>query len=164
MVPSDSPLSSAEEVEAAWREFGERVGFFERQRRGDLSTGLRQSRKTLQAYVSGGRWIAACPNCNDGVACWPENPKGCCLGCGTVYRIDHPSEDEIARAETTLAARPNPVTRSWHRHQGETIDELEAETEAHAADEPVPGVVALDDVARLLGKKALVKLRSEGVA
>jgi hypothetical protein len=155
-------LQTVDDVEQAWQRWADREGLGWRIRRGDHSTDLHSSRKTVQAYISGGKWIADCPNCNGGIACWRDNPRGCCLDCGTIYRVDHPSETEEKRATEILLARANPEARHWHRHRGETLDDLEAENEKLELAQP-DGVVAADEIIRVLGKSALAKLQKEGV-
>lgn len=156
--------STVEEVERGWDEWVAQHGFGIRRRDGDYSTDLRTSRKRLVAYVSGGRWIADCPNCNGGVPVWNENPRGVCLDCGTIYRIDHPAADELVLVADLLGARPDPLTRNWNRHQGETLDDLAAENatlvRARDASELLIGV---DVVARVLGDDALLRLQEAGV-
>lgn len=155
---------TVEDVEAAWEAWAAEHGFGVRRRRGDYSTEFRTSRKVVKAYVSGGKWVADCPGCNGGIAVWPDNPRGACLDCGTIYRVDHPSAADAERAIELLSVRPDPVTRSWHRHQGETADDLARENDVYLAERQTEtGAVAVDDVARVLGDRAVAKLRSEGV-
>jgi hypothetical protein len=157
------------EIERAWEAWVDEPGHFlaYRMRRGDRTTDLRRSDKVVTAYVSGGRWIADCPVCNGGIPAWHVNARGACLDCGTIFRVDHPGLDEIERAETLLAARSDPRTRSWHRHLGETLDDVAAENAA--LDEldrdrrDRTGGVRLVDVERVLGPDALVKLREAGI-
>lgn len=154
---------TVEDVENAWQRWAEREGLAYRRRRGDWSTDLHSSRKRVQAYVSGGKWIADCPTCNGGIACWAENPKGCCLDCGTIYPVDYPKAAEEERAIALLSARPDPLTRTWNRHKGETLDDLEAENEELLADQEPAGIVDASEIKRVLGKRALAKLQAEGV-
>lgn len=154
---------TVEDVEGAWREWAERHGLAGRIRRGDRTTDLRPTRRQVKSYVSGGKWIADCPDCNGGIACWIENPRGACLDCGTIFRVNHPSQGEADRAEELLCARPDPATRSWHRHLGETIEDLERENAERLSPHP-SGVVDLSEVVRVLGDKAYAQLVEEGVA
>lgn len=85
-------------------------------------------RRTLTAYCSENRWVADCPNCNGGIACWDQNPHGCCLDCGHVYTIRFPKDHHLAAA--FLEQRP-PGNRHWHPHRGETIRDLERENAHH---------------------------------
>lgn len=96
---------------------------------------LHRSKARVAAYVSDGRWVAACrggPNgtCNGGIACWPDHEIGCCLDCGTVYPVEFPHRDTIEDAERVLALRPTEH-RNWRPHEGETPDELAAENLQH---------------------------------
>lgn len=84
----------------------------------------RETGKTVTAYVSENRWVADCPECGGGIACWELNPYGCCLTCGAIYKVTYPKDHEAA-AEI-LEARP-PANRHWFPHRGETLQHLEAE-------------------------------------
>lgn len=80
----------------------------------------------LPAYVSDGRWVADCVRCASGVACWPENPRGCCLACGAVYTVVFPPAADIARAERVLDARPAGAA-NWRPDLGEDVADLKVE-------------------------------------
>jgi hypothetical protein len=149
-----------EDVEAAWERWATREGLPVRRLRGDWSTDLHRSRKTVQVYVSGGKWIGDCPECHDGIAGWPMHEHGCCLGCGTIYRLEYPSADEIPRIVELLQARPEKE-RHYNWHTGETLDDLAAANETLET-EPA-GVVAADEIVRVLGKRAYAKLQAEGL-
>lgn len=82
--------------------------------------------ETLPAYVSDNRWVADCPACNGGIACWSENPRGACYDCGRIYRIRFPDNREAI--EAVLAARP---VQRRHWLLGETVDMLKAENIEH---------------------------------
>jgi hypothetical protein len=110
-----------DDVKAAWEAWGEHQGFAIRRRRGDHDTGLRHSRETVKAYVSGGSWIADCPGCGGGIACWPGHAKGCCLDCGTVYPVTYPSRAAIGEAEPVLLARPREQ-QTWYPWEETTAD------------------------------------------
>ena len=101
----------------------EHWAWFLAERRGGLAP-IVDFRK-VDAYVSGGRWVADCPACNGGIACWDENPHGCCLTCGRVYTVVFPAKHD--EAATVLLARPDEHTRNWHPHRGETISDLQRE-------------------------------------
>lgn len=90
------------------------------ERRGGLKT--HDGGKTVQAYVSENRWVADCPGCNGGIACWSENPEGCCLTCGGIYKVQYPADH--AAIATTLEKRP-PLNRNFR--VGETVAQLERE-------------------------------------
>lgn len=85
---------------------------------------VKMDRRTLIAYISDGRWVASCPNCNGGIACWDQNPHGCCLCCGHCYPIEFP--DGYKDAELLLAGR-RPTEQHWEAHLGETVRDLELE-------------------------------------
>lgn len=88
-----------------------------------LSLTLHPGPHPLHAYVNWGRWVADCPTCWAGIACWPDNPDAACFGCGTVWPITYPTDHaEIAAA---LEPRPEP-NRNWT--PGETLPMLVAET------------------------------------
>ncbi len=88
----------------------------------ESQTILKQTTRKAYAYVNGGRWVADCPVCNGGIACWTENPDGACLDCGNVFKIGFP--DDIEQVEAALEKRPTP-RQNWL--PGETIDMLNAE-------------------------------------
>lgn len=164
MVGADVRHETVADVAAAWEDWAERYGLSYRQRRGDNTRDLRPSPKIVVAYISGGKWIADCPRCNGGIAAWSDNPKGCCLDCGTIYRVKFPPKAETERAISVLAERPDPLTRSWHVQRQETVDDLAAENEQYLVEEETPtGAVAVEDVARVLGKRALSKLQEAGI-
>lgn len=110
-------LSTVAEVETKWSQWGARrpAGWEGR------VTPVTDPR-TVHAYVSAARWVADCPACNGGIACWSENPRGACLSCGHIYTVTFPPEAE--RIEAILEERP-PRNRHWALH--ESVDQLEAE-------------------------------------
>jgi hypothetical protein len=119
------------------------AGLVHRRRNGDDTTHLRESKKTLVVYVSGGRWIADCPRCNGGIPGWPGHDRGCCLDCGTVYKLAYPPEDEIGEVVALLAIRPE-VQRNYWCHRGETPEQLQVENDAAGwATEASHGVIAI---------------------
>lgn len=81
--------------------------------------------RTVSARVDAGRWIADCPHCNDGIACWDGNPEGCCLGCGHLYAVRFPPPKIRAEGVAALLERP-PGARFW-RPDKETPARLRAE-------------------------------------
>lgn len=122
---------SAEQVEAHWQWFAQEKGRY------NPTLGLREppsdlaySDQPLEAYVSDSRWVADCP-CGGGLGCWPDHEKGCCYDCLTVYPITFPHPKAVATAEAVLLARPEPGTRNWRPHEGETINDLKAENLMH---------------------------------
>lgn len=155
---------SVSAVEDAWETWGLDMGFVYRRRRGDNSRDLRESSKVVLAYISGGKWVADCPTCNGGIAAWVDNPRGACLDCGTIYDVKFPPAADVAEAIDVLSARPDPLTRSWLVQKGETVADLIAENERYLVEPTVAtGAVRADDVARVLGDRAVEKLRAEGV-
>lgn len=82
--------------------------------------------ETLDVYVSDNRWVADCPACNGGIACWSENPHGACYDCGRIYRTAFPRNQK--QIEAVLLARP---ARNRHWLLGETLDMLKAENIEH---------------------------------
>lgn len=80
------------------------------------------------AYVNHSRWVADCPECNGGIACWPgEMPEGVCLDCGHRYRPVFPPAKDRAAAEKTLLERSRPQNRNWDPAT-EDVSRLKAET------------------------------------
>lgn len=126
--------STPESVEAFWQRWAAQRGF-------DRGTGLkayslRDSGDTLIANVSTGRWVADCPACGGGIALWVENPRACCLTCGTVYSaVDWPDADELATATLVLSVRP-VGNQAWRRDRGETSQTLINENIQHGY--PIP--------------------------
>lgn len=118
---------SIADVEAHWEAFAREHGKFNptlgvREPPGELA----YSDEKLDAYVSDNRWVADCP-CGGGIGCWPDHERGCCYDCLTVYPIAFPHEKARATAEAVLLARPDPSTRNWRPHEGETINDLKVE-------------------------------------
>lgn len=170
-TPVDAHQTVAD-VEAGWQAWADLNGLTVRARRGDPATDLRESRKIVVAYISGSKWIGDCPACNGGVACWIANPRGCCLDCGTIYRVQFPSRADAERAVALLAERALETDRSWFRHRGETLDQLAEENRLLAAADQldpaaaggaaVGAVVELAAIAEILGADAVVRLRDAG--
>lgn len=112
--------TNAGDVEAFWIERGKQLaargrGFL---RDGDYTPDLLHTRRTVTAYVNQGRWVADCPECNGGIACWPEHDHGACLDCGRVYKVTFPTAASIAKAEKALSRRP-PANRNWRPDKDE---------------------------------------------
>lgn len=74
-------------------------------------------------YINQSRWVADCPKCNGGMACWDHNPYACCLDCGRMYEVRWQPPTERAAVIRVIAGWP-PQNRSWDAHKGETIDAL----------------------------------------
>lgn len=134
-MSGDQIHSSPEQVERFWHRWAQQRGF---DRGGGLPVHtLRPSTETLTANVSSGRWVADCPACGGGIALWKENPRACCLTCGTVYNaIFWPDDNELEAAEALLMARESQ-NRGWRRDIGETLDDLRQENLTHGL--PVSG-------------------------
>lgn len=81
--------------------------------------------ETVMAYVSDGRWVATCPNCNGGMATWIEMEDCCCYDCGNSYLVSFPSPSVVAEAEMVLEARPQSA-RNWVP-EAETLLDLKVE-------------------------------------
>jgi hypothetical protein len=75
------------------------------------------------AYINRGRYLADC-TCNSGAFVWNRNPLGCCLDCGLLFKVRHPSPFVLAAAIRLLAVRPI-VNQNWDAHKGETLEELD---------------------------------------
>lgn len=86
----------------------------------------------IMGYINHGRWVANCPNCNNGIECAPVFPFGLCLGCGNAYTVVFPTEAKRTRAEAALVVRPHE-NRNWFPDREEPAD-LELENEAHAGE------------------------------
>lgn len=115
-------LSSIDEIVAYWQRFALDPGFI------DPVDGLRkpgaaltwnEAGEALVAYVNHSRWVANCPGCGGGIACWPEHGHGACLDCGNVWPIIFPSPRDIAAGSNVLLARPEASTRNWRVDRGE---------------------------------------------
>ena len=84
-------------------------------------------KRTVVPYINHGRWVADCPECNGGIACWDENPRGCCLSCGHVYKVKWQPPDERAAACRALGERADRRHWNWEPHRGETVERLHTE-------------------------------------
>ena len=113
---------TVEQVRARWRETLARHNVEVREAAGLPLLSLTDDNRSVAAYVNHGRWVADCPNCAGGIACWAENPHGCCLDCFHVYRVLFP--DDRHEVEAALEARP-VKNRNWR--PGETVDQLHTE-------------------------------------
>ncbi len=83
---------------------------------------LEETHVRVAAYVSDSRWVADCPACNGGVACWPEMSDGCCFDCGRIYEIVFPKD--WRKGVALLELRPQ---HNRHWLPGESIDTLKLE-------------------------------------
>lgn len=109
-------VDSPEAYRQMAREFGARTGLF---------IGLTENAGLAEAYVSHDRWVIDCV-CGNGPSCAPDWPEAVCLECGRVWTPVFPRS--WIRIEATLTERTHVRTRNWHL--GETVLDLEAETEA----------------------------------
>lgn len=87
-----------------------------------------------KAYVNQGRWVADCPNCNGGIAVSMTDATGACFDCGSIYVINKPNANQIARAEFLLSVRLLDRNRNWDRHRDEDLDDLAAQNIANGLD------------------------------
>ncbi len=108
-------LSTPADVRAYWEAYASRLGI-----------PLVAQDAEVVAYVNESRWVADCPACRGGIACWPENPQAACLECGGVFAVSFPPPAEVAAGEAALSVRPAPETRNWNP-LAEAVDELIAE-------------------------------------
>lgn len=76
-------------------------------------------------YLNAGRWVADCPACGCGMACWDRNPYTCCLGwrCGRMFKVRWQAPPVRSEVMRLLAGWPEG-NRNWDAHKGETVDEL----------------------------------------
>lgn len=98
--------------------------------------------RQLEAYVSGGLWVADCPHCNAGIAIHPEWGRAYCLGCHRMF-ADIAMPAEWPAIEAALAVRPERhqhwlASKVRTRLSGrpvalpaERVDDLEAENVEH---------------------------------
>lgn len=121
-------FSTVAEVMAWYDAFGQSSGWY------NSGTGRRvpgvvadHTSTTVDAFVNASRWVAGCPDCGGGLACWPDNPHAVCADCGHKFTVSFPSPTLIAQAEAVLSARTQDGQRNWNCHRGETITDLKAE-------------------------------------
>ena len=116
---------------------------------------------TAAAYYNHGRWVAECPDptCSDARLVYEINPQtGVPTGsrldsdrcaAGHAFLIGMPPAEEEARIVAALERRPLPSTRNWFPAEhptalagglphGQTVADLEAETDAHLAAPDTP--------------------------
>lgn len=122
-------LETEAQVRDFWAKKAREEGFRMRHIEGDDGRELRNAGRSVKAYVSDGRWVADCLTCHGGIAAGPSFAEGICLGCGTVYGLEHPSPEDVQSATEILALRP-PQNRNW-RPSIETVDHLRQENEMH---------------------------------
>ena len=87
-------------------------------------------------YINQSRWVADCPACTGGAACWDQNPQACCLTCGTVFKVAWQLPTLRSAVIRELVARPlycschprHPgAHRNWNAYEGETLERLQFE-------------------------------------
>lgn len=101
-----------------------------KQRRGERVE-LHRSVAPKVAYIDRGQWVIRC-DCGAGNTFDPEWADGLalCFGCGAQHvNVTLPSTQDRATLERLLLARPESKTRNWTSR--ETMEEIEAENEAH---------------------------------
>lgn len=98
--------------------------------------------RLIRAHVSENRWVADCPSCGAGIACWTEYDQACCLGCGHAFTVEWPA-DRVA-GEAVLEARP-PANRHW-KPWTEPIAKLERENELMREIEARPVIAVVEPV------------------
>lgn len=155
---------TVQDVEEAWERWADREGLPIRRRQGDFSTDLKTSRKTVEVYISGGKWLGNCPNCNGGIPGWPNHPRGCCLDCGTIFQLDYPPEAETLELAKLMSAR-DEIDRNYFRHLGETLDDVRATQPVFEQAASAPGgLVDLVTLRETLSPEAFDELVKAGIA
>lgn len=125
-------LTTPEQVREHWRAHeSQRAALGGFAERWDC-TELEQTGETVPGYVSDSRWVADCPHCNGGIACWPAMPDGCCYDCGRIFLIELPSSQQRAAAEAVLEKR-EPSHRHWKPWEQDVRD-LQAESARRGVD------------------------------
>lgn len=117
-----APLETDDDMERWWSMMLDAI----RQRTG-REIELKPHAARPKAYVNHGRWVADCPECSGGIDCSPDLPRGACLDCGAVYKIDFPSKKEREDVDALLSERPREANRNWDRHKGEELKLLRTE-------------------------------------
>jgi hypothetical protein len=92
--------------------------------------------RELTPYINHSRWLADCPECNGGMACWEANPYACCLDCGHQFSIRWQEGGERAAAIRLLAGYPDRH-RNWDPRVGETVESLRVRHIVMAGKPPV---------------------------
>lgn len=118
MLPNGIDCGTAEDIFwKCWVPWAERHA---------LTLQLDPEQRAVVPYINLSRWVADCPNCRGGMACWDANPYTCCLTCATICEVHWQSPFERAAVIRVLAGRP-VGNRNWDAHKGETLDELKLE-------------------------------------
>lgn len=92
----------------------------------ELGIRKRQSSTPVYAYVSEGRWVADCDECN-GAEFVTEDQVMVCGTCGAVSDVVWP--EDVAGIEAVLGKRKHLRTQNFI--PGETVDMLKAENKRH---------------------------------
>lgn len=121
MLPGASEAQNADDIRQVW------VNVLGDPRRPNRQQPVPDGR-TVTPYINQGRWVADCPNCGSGIACWDRNPEACCLGnrCGHVYTVAWQPAAVRAEVERVLAVRLEDH-QNWEAQRGETVEELKIE-------------------------------------
>lgn len=82
---------------------------------------------TVTPYVSEGRWVSTCTDCNSGMALTPGLDRMTCIECGAYYVVEWPDESDVKEIEQTLLKRK---WRNRNMQPGETIAQLKAQNKA----------------------------------
>ena len=90
-----------------------------------ISPRMDEELREVVPYLNAGRWVADCPACGCGMACWDRNPYTCCLGlaCARMFKVRWQLPATRSEVMRLLAGRPES-NRNWDAHKGETVDEL----------------------------------------
>jgi hypothetical protein len=115
MLPGAQDATTAEDV---WRCWEDHLARYQR------TVPVRDAREVVP-YLNHGRWVADCPECLGGMACWDRNPYACCLGdgCGRVFKVLWQLPQLRSEVMRLVAGRPEGH-RNWDAHKGETVEEL----------------------------------------
>lgn len=95
--------------------------------------------KAVKAFLQDGRWVAKCPDCFGQEVVTPDIPLFVCLNIHCLDLMNNhwprpiifPSAENIAKLESILLLRINPINRNWNPEDGETIQDLERENVRH---------------------------------
>lgn len=135
------PFADATEVHRFWVEWLAARG---RELHRDIENRSVRPRVEYDPQVCRSRWVAICPTCHGGMACWDRNPSAACLDCGIAYEVDWHPPDVRAEALRLLAQRPAQY-RGWL--EDETVDDLRAQNATLATlVGPAPQLVVPDQV------------------
>lgn len=117
------PFQSADEVFEFWADF------LANRKAPAQSLFRDEQARHLTPWISGGKWVDICPECNGGIPLWDRNPYGACLDCGRVFEVDWQAPEERSEISRLLSVRP---ARYRHMTKGETAVELTAQNDTLA--------------------------------